>query len=145
MPIGSFAPAKRAGAMARPSDMARSNPLVIVVDDDAAVRNSLKFSLEIDGFAVRIHASAEELLRTDDLSACQCLIVDQEMPGTTGLELVATLRKQGVQVPAVLVSGRLTPALTRQALAAGIAIFEKPLLGNEFIELIRSAVGRAGQ
>ena len=130
--------------MARHSDMALPNPLVIVVDDDSAVRNSLKFSLEIEGFAVRIHASAEELLRTDDLGACQCFIVDQDMPGTTGLELVAALRRRGIQVPAVMISGRVTPALTRQALAAGIALIEKPLLGNGLIERVRSAIGNAG-
>ena len=49
------------------SGIAPLNPLVIVVDDDAAVRNSLKFSLEIDGFAVRTYGSADELVRTGDL------------------------------------------------------------------------------
>ena len=45
------------------SGIAPLNPLVIVVDDDAAVRNSLKFFLEIDGFAVRTYGSADELVR----------------------------------------------------------------------------------
>jgi two-component system, LuxR family, response regulator FixJ len=126
--------------MAR-SDMAISNPLIIVVDDDAAVRNSLKFSLEIDGFAVRTYAGSEELLRAGDLDTCQCLVVDQDMPRMAGLELVAALRKQGLEVPAVLISGHLTPAVTRQATAAGIPVLEKPFLGNGLIELIRTATG----
>ena len=50
-------------AMDRHSGIASLNPLVIVVDDDAAVRNSLKFLLEIDGFAVRTYESAQELVR----------------------------------------------------------------------------------
>ena len=56
----------------------------------------------------------------------------------TGLELVAALRRQGLEVPAVLISGHLTPAVTRQASAAGIPVIEKPFLGNGLIELIRS-------
>ena len=87
--------------------MAISHPIIAVVDDDAAVRNSLKFSLEIEGFAVRTYASGEELLGSRGLSDCQCLIVDQDMPRMTGLELVAALREQGVKVPALLISGIL--------------------------------------
>jgi len=121
--------------------MAISNPLIIVVDDDAAVRNSLKFSLEVDGFAVRTCASAEELLRMGELRACQCLITDQNMPGTTGLELVAVLRKQGIEVPAILISGHVTTALTRHASGAGVPVVEKPFLGQKLIELIRAAIG----
>jgi FixJ family two-component response regulator len=121
--------------------MATSDPIVAVVDDDAAVRNSLKFSLEIEGFAVRTYASGEELLGSPGLSSCQCVIVDQDMPRMTGLELVAALRRQGVKVPALLISGRLTPAVTRQASDAGIPAIEKPFLGNALIESIRAVVG----
>jgi two-component system response regulator FixJ len=123
------------------SGMASSNPFVIVVDDDAAVRNSLKFSLEIDGFAVATYGSAEELARAGDLSACQCLIVDQDMPRMTGLELVAALRKQGAEIPAILISGHVTPALTTRASGVGVPVIEKPFEGNGLIELIRTAIG----
>src|SRR6187401_2087309 len=106
--------------MARHRIMAITPPIIAVVDDDAAVRNSLKFSLDIDGFAIRTYASAEELLGSGDLDNFQCLVVDQDMPRMTGLELVTTLRAQGVKVPTLLISGRLTPAVTRQASVAGI-------------------------
>jgi two-component system response regulator FixJ len=121
-------------------EMANSNSLIFVVDDDAAVRSSLKFSLEIDGFAVRTYASAEELLRESDLLACQCFIVDQDIPRVHGLQLIAIMRKRGVDTPVVLTSSNATPALTRQASAAGIAIIEKPFLGNALIESIRSVI-----
>jgi len=121
--------------------MATSPPIIVVVDDDAAVRSSLKFSLEIDGFVVRTYASAEEFLSLGDRSDLQCLIVDQNMPRMTGLELIAALRKQGLKVPALLVSGHLTPTITRQASAAGIPTIEKPFLGNGLIDSIRAAVG----
>ena len=106
--------------MARRYTMAITRPIIAVVDDDAAVRNSLKFSLEIDGFSIRTYACAEELLGSGNLDNFQCLVVDQDMPRMTGLELVTALRAQGVKVPTLLISGRLTPAVTRQASVAGI-------------------------
>ncbi|MGA8889908.1 MAG: response regulator [Pseudolabrys sp.] len=112
-----------------------------MVDDDAAVRNSLKFSLEIDGFAVRTYGSADELVRTGDLSDCRCLIVDQNMPHTTGSELVAALRKKGSEVPVILISGNVTPALKTRASNLGISVIEKPIVGNGLIELIRTTIG----
>ena len=127
--------------MARHRTMAITRPIIAVVDDDAAVRNSLKFSLEIDGFAIRTYASAEELLGSGNLDSFQCLVVDQDMPRMTGHELVTALRAQGVKVPALLISGRLTPAVTRQASVAGIPVVEKPFLGNGLIDCIRAAVG----
>jgi FixJ family two-component response regulator len=120
--------------------MASSNPLIIVVDDDTAVRNSLKFSLEIDGFAVGTCGSAGELVGAYDLSACRCLIVDQDMPRMTGLELVATLRRKGVEVPAILISENVTQALITLASGVGLPVIEKPVVGNGLIELIRGAI-----
>jgi two-component system response regulator FixJ len=122
--------------------MATSHPIIAVVDDDAAVRNSLKFSLEIDGFLVRTYASAAELLISANLNSLQCLIVDQDMPRMSGLELVAALRAQDVRVPALLISGHLTLTIARQASTAGIPVLEKPFLGNGLIDSIRAAVGR---
>ena len=126
--------------MARHRTMAITRPIIAVVDDDAAVRNSLKFSLEIDGFAIRTYASGEEFLGSGHLNVVQCLVVDQDMPRMTGLELVTALRAQGVKVPVLLISGHMTPAVTRQASVAGIPIIEKPFLGNGLIESIRAAV-----
>jgi len=126
--------------MAQLRTMAITRPIIAVVDDDAAVRNSLKFTLEIDGFAVRTYANAEELLGSSNLSNFECLVIDQDMPRMTGLELVKALRAQGVKVPAVLISGHLTPAVTHQASIAGVPVVEKPFLGNGLIESIRAAV-----
>lgn len=123
--------------------MAVSEVWIAVIDDDAAVRNSLKFSLEVDGYMVRAFADADEFLRASDAADCRCLIVDQHMPQQTGLELVAALRKRGVATPVLLMSGRVTPALTRQAMDAGVPIIEKPFVGNSVIEFIRAAVGGA--
>ena len=127
--------------MDRHSGIASLNPLVIVVDDDAAVRNSLKFLLEIDGFAVRTYESAQELARGDDSSDCRCLIVDHEMPHMTGFELVAALRKEGSEVPVILISGNVTPALKTRASNLGVTVIEKAIMGDGLIELIRTTIG----
>lgn len=127
--------------MAQHRDTVISNPTIAVVDDDAAVRNSLKFSLEVDGFAVLTYGSAAEVLSAGNLNSLQCLVVDQDMPRMTGLELIAALRALGIKVPTLLVSGHVTPAVTRQASIAGVPVLEKPFLGNRLIDTIRSAVG----
>jgi FixJ family two-component response regulator len=127
--------------MDRHSGIASLNPLVIVVDDDAAVRNSLKFLLEIDGFAVRTYESAQELARGDDSSDCRCLIVDHEMPHMTGFELVAALRKEGSEIPVILISGNVTPALKTRASNLGVPVIEKAVMGDGLIELIRTTIG----
>jgi two-component system, LuxR family, response regulator FixJ len=124
----------------RDDKMASSNALIFVVDDDAAVRSSLKFSLEIEGFVVRTYASAEELLRESDLAACQCFIIDQNMPRMHGLQLFAALRRQGVDSPVIMTSSNATSALSRQASTAGIPVIEKPFLGNSLIETVHAAV-----
>jgi FixJ family two-component response regulator len=124
----------------RDDEMAISSSLIFVVDDDAAVRSSLKFSLEIDGFAVRTYAGAEELLREGNLMECRCFIVDQDMPRIQGLALIAALRKRGVDTPAVLISSHATPALGLQATVAGVPLVEKPFLGNALIESIHTVM-----
>jgi two-component system, LuxR family, response regulator FixJ len=119
--------------------------VVGVVDDDPAVRNSLKFSLEIDGFAVGVFASADELLRESDLGRFRCLVIDQHMPGTSGLDLVAKLRERNVPVPVVLITSNPPKALVVRADKAGVPIVEKPLLGNALLDKIRELIAPASR
>ena len=117
-------------------------PLVMVVDDDAAVRGSLKFSLELEGFMVRTFGSGAELLHADDFGACKCLVIDQRMPGITGMELIAKLRDQKILTPAILIISHPSAALSARAATAGIPIVEKPLLNNTLVDRIREACNR---
>jgi FixJ family two-component response regulator len=114
--------------------------LVIVVDDDDAVRNSLKFALEVEGFAVHLYAGGAELLDSPELGNCACLVIDQNMPGMSGLDTVRQLRDRNVSVPAILITGHLSAFLRARAFAAGIGVVEKPLLGNALVEGIRGAI-----
>jgi FixJ family two-component response regulator len=117
-------------------------PIVAVVDDDPAVCGSLKFSLELEGFAVRAYASGAELLDAGDLADCSCLVVDQRMPGMNGMELIARLRERRVLTPAVLIVSHLNAALRARAAEELVPIVEKPLLGNGLLDRIREACQR---
>jgi len=118
-------------------------PVVVIVDDDPAVCGSLKFSLELEGFAVRAYAGAGELLHAGDLSVCDCFVIDQRMPVMSGMELIAKLRDRDVLTPAILLISDPNPALSARAIAANIPIVEKPLLGNSLVEKIREVCQRA--
>ncbi len=117
-------------------------PLIAVVDDDDAVCSSLKFSLELDGFYVRIFAGGAELLRASDIAACQCFVVDQRMPGMSGLELIGKLRDRNILAPAILIISQPSKALSIRAADAHVPIVEKPLLGNALVDRIHAALRR---
>jgi two-component system response regulator FixJ len=114
-------------------------PVVAVVDDDPAVCGSLKFALELEGFAVRTYHSGAELLGAGDVADCNCFVVDQRMPGMTGMELVEVLRKRRILTPAILIISHVSAALSARARNAAIPIVEKPFLGNALVECIREA------
>jgi FixJ family two-component response regulator len=113
---------------------------VLIVDDDPAVCSSLKFSLELEGFVVRIFRGGSELLSATDLPPSACLVVDYRMPNIDGLDLLRRLRERGNSMPAVLVTTAPDSALRRRAGAAGVSLVEKPLLGDALLEAIRSKV-----
>jgi FixJ family two-component response regulator len=126
--------------MDRHHELAAHVAIVGVVDDDPAVRNSLKFSLEIEGFVARIYADGQALLDEPVLSHFDCLVVDQSMPGMTGLDLVSKLRARKILAPAVLITSHPPKTLVARAAEAGVPIVEKPLLGNALIEKIRDVM-----
>ena len=128
--------------MDRHRDLSIASLVIVVVDDDAGVRNSLKFSLEIEGYSVFTYSSANEVLNAANLPASSCLIVDQNMPGTSGLRLLAALRKRGVLTPAILVSGRVTASLADEAARDGVPVVEKPFLGNVLVDCIRATIAQ---
>jgi FixJ family two-component response regulator len=119
------------------------SPIVAIVDDDPAVCSSLKFSLELEGFLVRAYGNAAEFLDADDFQGCDCLVVDQRMPGMSGMELITRLRTLQVQTPAILLISQPNSSVAARAAKAAVPVVEKPLFGNALLERIREACGRS--
>ena len=86
-----------------------------------------------------IYHGGAELLQAGDLEDFDCFVVDQRMPGMTGMELVEVLRGRRVLTPVILMISHPNAALSARAQKAAIAIVEKPLLGNALVERIREA------
>jgi len=120
-------------------------PVVIVIDDDLAVRNSLRFSLQVEGFSVRAYASGAELPSATELPRFGCLVVDYYLPETNGLDVLRKLRDEKVTLPALLITSHPSEIVRKQAAQAGVTIVEKPLLGNVLIDGIRDALARVAQ
>lgn len=115
---------------------ARSH-LVLVVDSDLAVRESLKFALELEGLEVFACASGEDLLVYSQLMRADCLILNHQMPGMDGFAVLGALRARHCLVPVILVTGDATAGIHRCAASAGVRhVIEKPLLDNALIESI---------
>ena len=117
---------------------------VIVVDDDDAVRNSLKFALELEGLTVRAYGGGAEFLADGDVPDGSCLVVDYNMPKMTGVELVDRLRLRNISIPAILITGRASDDVRRRAKRAGfLRVLEKPLDDSSLLETIRGALAPA--
>jgi len=128
----------------RRHDNCRMSPganTVLVVDDDAAVRASLKFALEVEGFQVKLYDRGKALLADTNLPKRACLVVDQRMPDIDGIDLIEWLRSQNVTLPAILIHGRVTKQLRMLAQRLGVAaVLEKPLFDSVLVESIRTAL-----
>lgn len=118
-------------------------PTVVLVDDDAALRTALKFSLEIEGFQVETCESGEDLLEHLLPPGDACLVLDYNLTGMNGLAALEELRRRDVQLPALLITSHPGRAVRQAAEAAEAIIVEKPLLNDALFGEIRSALTRA--
>ena len=121
--------------------MTTARILVPVVDDDAAVRDSLSLLLQAAGYVSVGFASAEALLAGLPAEA-RCLIADVRMPGgMDGVCLVETLRRRGIPLPVILVSGHGDIPLAVRAIKAGAADFiEKPYQATTILGTVAAAL-----
>ncbi len=112
---------------------------VFVVDDDAAVLNSLKFSLDVDGYDVAGYRDAAGLLAVARDIRDGCVVIDYRLPDMNGLDLATQLRERGATGPFIMITTNPSADLLRQAAAKGIEVVEKPLTTG----ILRSAIHTA--
>ena len=116
-------------------------PLVYVVDDDAAVRDSLSLLLESAGFRAAAFESAEAFLREYRDATPGCLVLDVHMPEVSGLQLQAELGRRSMQLPIVFLTGHGDVPTTVRAIKAGAVDFlTKPVEGKLLVERVQHAV-----
>lgn len=114
--------------------------VVAIVDDDAAVCDSTRVLLEAYDLDVRTYHSAVDFLTDDPKIAC--LIVDYQMPGLNGLELVSELRKRGNTVPAIMITATTDLVLERRAGELGIQrVLRKPLATRVLLGALEKEIG----
>lgn len=118
--------------------------MIVVVEDDPAVRRSLQMLLLAQGHKVRAYPSGDALLADADAAQVNCIVADYRLDGMSGIELLERLRGQGQDCPAILITGHVSEELDAKARAAGYAvIFEKPLRQHALVEAVaRLAAGR---
>jgi FixJ family two-component response regulator len=116
--------------------------IVAVVDDDDDVGEVLRGLLESAGYQIMIYKSAREFLPEAQLGQVACLVVDQNMPGMTGLELLTELSARGIAMPSLLISGGLEAGVADRALELGVMkVLDKPMDSAELLRFISFAVG----
>lgn len=124
---------------------ARDN--LAIVDDDDAVRDSLRLLLRGNGFDVAAFASAEALIEHLDAGETPaCIVSDVRMAGMSGLDLLGELRRRGTPAPVILITGHGQISMAVAAIKAGADDFiEKPFDEASLVEAIRSAIDKAAR
>lgn len=116
-------------------------PIVYLVDDDAAVRDSLGLLCETAGLKVESYGSAEAFLEAYRPGQPGCLVLDVRMGGMSGPELHAELTRRGCPLPVIYLSGHGDIPMTVKAIKAGAMDFlTKPVSGAEFLERVQAAL-----
>lgn len=118
-----------------------TGPVVFVVDDDAAIRQSLQWLIESTGRRVVTFASAQEFLQQISDRQAGCAVLDIRMPGLSGLELQEQLTAQRLRIPVIVISGHADVASAVRAMKAGAVEFlEKPFDDKVFLQRIEQAI-----
>lgn len=116
-------------------------PTIFVVDDDDAVRSSLKLLLKSVGLSATAVASAKDFLATYDQSQPGCLVLDVRMPGMSGLELQEQLNLRGAMLPVIFITGHGDIPMAVEAMQHGAFDFlQKPFRDQDFIDRVQRAL-----
>jgi two-component system, LuxR family, response regulator FixJ len=119
----------------------KSEPVVFVVDDDEAMRSSLKWLIESVGMQVATYDSADGFLDSYYPGRAGCLLLDVRMPGMSGLELQTYLAREQIRIPVIIITGHGDVGMAVRAMKAGAVDFiEKPFNDEALLASIRAAL-----
>jgi len=116
---------------------------ILVIDDEAGIRESLEVLLSLEGYAVRVAADGEEGLRILDLESLDLVLLDLALPGQSGLELLPQIKERQPDLPVIMITAYGTVDNIVESVRAGAENFiQKPWDNEKLLADIRSAVAR---
>jgi len=117
------------------------DPVVYVIDDDDAARESLEFLLRSANLVVKTYDSGTAFLHSLSQIAYGCIITDVRMPGLSGIELLRHLKDSDLKLPVIVITGHGDVPIAVEAMKLGaVDFFEKPFDGDKIIEAVQSAL-----
>ena len=123
-----------------------ARPTAYIVDDDEAIRTLWRWLMESNGIAVQTFATAAEFIASYRAGGLACLVLDVRLPGMSGLELQEYLKREGVEIPIVFVSGHGDVPTAVSALKGGAVDFiQKPFSYRDVLAIIQRAFERDAQ
>ena len=118
--------------------------IVFIVDDDASVRDSLRWLIESVQLQVQCFATAQEFLQGYQNQQTGCVVLDVRMPGLSGLDLQEALRQRGFVLPVIIVTGHADVPMAVRAFKSGVFDFiEKPFNDQHLIDRIHQAIDKS--
>ena len=123
--------------------MPEPDPIVWVVDDDVSLREALGSLIRSAGLRVETFASAQEFLARSQVDTPNCLVLDVQLPGLSGLDLQKRMAELNLEVPIVFITGHGNIPMSVRAMKAGAVEFlTKPLADRDLLEAIQQGISR---
>jgi FixJ family two-component response regulator len=121
----------------------REEPIIVVVDDDDAMREALRGLLRSVGFRVAMFRSAAELLQEKIPDLASCLVLDVRLPGLSGLDFQAELTKASIRIPIIFMTSHGDIPMSVKAMKAGAVDFlTKPFRDRDMLDAVANALER---
>lgn len=116
---------------------------VFIIDDDAGVRESIKDLVESVGLHAESFSSAREFLSNERRDGPSCLVLDVRLPGISGLDLQHELRRTGIKIPIIFITGYADVPMSVTAMKSGAVEFlTKPFREQDLLDVIQRALNR---